>query len=101
MPFVTWPPATQNFMTARIVGDQSWIIGFARARLRTMEDRRNNPLVSGPIDFIHHQIGKSWHDPLERPRVAADVADQRKRDQQLDAAEQPVDHCLRCRGAVL
>jgi hypothetical protein len=59
---VTWPPATQNFMTARIVGDQSWIIGFARARLRTMEDRRNHDLLSGQIDSIHHEIGKPWHE---------------------------------------
>jgi hypothetical protein len=66
-----------------------------------MEHRRHNNALLRPIDFVHYYIRQSRDGPFKRAWIVTDMAHERKRNQQLGAAKQPVHHGLRGGRAIL
>jgi hypothetical protein len=66
-----------------------------------VKDSRDNNTILRLINLIHHDIGQSRHHPFKRTGIMANMAHERKQDQRLGAAEEPVDHGLSDSRAVL
>lgn len=88
-------PARRGWPTLRVLPLSAFVV------LRTVENGCYNNSLLLAIDFVHHNVGQPRHHPFEGIRIATNMANSWKRDQQFYAADQSVDNGLCCRRTVL